>query len=240
MRILGIDSSCSAATVAVLNDRTLEMEIYINHKLQHSVMLFPMIEDMLQKLEITIDDIDAVAVSGGPGSFTGLRIGVASAKGIAQGGNKKFVGISSLDAMAFQQSGFEGIICPIMDALRENVYTALYKGNGVPPCEPERISDYMALHIDELLEKLSAEDRKVIFCGDGLPLHEGRIKEKLGDRAFFAPANSSMPRASSIAELAAYRLSRGDADDIHTFSPIYLRESQAEREYRRKHGGSCE
>jgi len=239
MRILGIDSSCSAATVAVQNDRTLEMEIYINHKLQHSVMLFPMIEDMLEKLEITIDDIDAIAVSGGPGSFTGLRIGVASAKGIAQGGNKQFVGISSLDAMAFQQSGFKGIICPIMDALRENVYTALYKGNGTPG-EPERFSDYMALHIDELLEKLLAENEKVIFCGDALHLHEDRIKEKLGDMAFFAPANSSMPRASSIAELAAYRLGRGEADDIHTFSPIYLRESQAEREYHRKHGGSNE
>lgn len=239
MRILGIDSSCSAATVAILNDRTLEMEIYINHKLQHSVMLFPMIEDMLEKLEITIDDIDAVAVSGGPGSFTGLRIGVASAKGIAQGGNKRFVGISSLDAMAFQQSCFNGIICPIMDALRENVYTAFYKTNGTL-CEPERVSDYMALHIDELLERLSSENEKVMFCGDGVHLHENRIKEKLGDRAFFASANSLMPRASSIAELAACRLSRGEADDIHTFSPIYLRESQAEREYERKHGVSHE
>lgn len=240
MRILGIDSSCSSATVAVLNDRVLEMEIYINHKLQHSVMLFPMIQDMLEKLEITIDDIDAVAVSGGPGSFTGLRIGVASAKGIAQGGNKHFIGISSLDAMAFQQSGFKGIICPIMDALRDNVYTALYKGTLLTSAEPARISDYMALHIDELLEKLSAENERVIFCGDGVHLHENRIKEKLGDMAYFASANSSMPRASSIAELAAYRLSRGEADDIHTFSPIYLRESQAEREYERKHGVSHE
>jgi tRNA threonylcarbamoyl adenosine modification protein YeaZ len=238
MRILGIDSSCSAATVAMLNDGILEMEIYINHKLQHSVMLFPMIEDMLKELEITVDDIDAVAVSGGPGSFTGLRIGVASAKGIAQGGSKDFIGISSLDAMAFQQLGFEGIICPIMDALRDNVYTAMYK--GTPSGEPERLGDYMALHIDELLEQLLSGDEKVIFCGDALHIHAERIRKKLGDKAFFAPSNSSMPRASSIAELAAYRLSRGEKDDIHTFSPIYLRKSQAEREYDKKHGGSCE
>lgn len=239
MRILGIDSSCSAATVAMLNDGVLDMEIYINHKMQHSVMLFPMIEDMMKELEIEIDDIDAIAVSGGPGSFTGLRIGVASAKGIAQGGNKSFIGISSLDAMAFQQPGFEGIICPIMDALRDNVYTALYKGAPTTG-EPERLGDYIALHIDELLEQLSCRNERVIFCGDAVLIHKERILKKLGNKAFFAPANSSMPRASSIAELAAYRLSRGEKDDIHTFSPIYLRKSQAEREYERKHGGSCE
>ena len=237
MRILGIDSSCSAATVAILNDGMLEMEIFLNHKLQHSVVLFPMIEDMMNRLEITIDDIDAIAVSGGPGSFTGLRIGVASAKGIAQGGNKEFIGVSSLDAMAFQQVGFDGTICPIMDALRDNVYAAFYKGR---PGEPERKRDYMALHIDELLDKLSSGGERVIFCGDALPLHKARIKECLGDRAFFAPSNSSLPRASSIAELAMLRLSRGEKDDIHTFSPIYIRKSQAEREYERKHGGSGE
>lgn len=99
MRVLGIDSSCSAASVAVVNDGMLEMEIFLSHKLQHSVVLFPMIQDMLQKLEITVDDLDAVAVSGGPGSFTGLRIGAASAKGICQGAKKKFIGVSSLDAI---------------------------------------------------------------------------------------------------------------------------------------------
>ena len=237
MRILGIDSSCSVATVAILKDGMLEMEIYLNHKLQHSVVLFPMIEDMLSKLEITVDDIDAVAVSGGPGSFTGLRIGVASAKGIAQGGNKDFIGISSLDAMAFQQTGFDGIICPIMDALRDNVYTALYRRGEV---EPQRLGEYMALHVDELLGQLSCRNEKVMFCGDALPIHKERIKECLGERAFFAPANASLPRASSIAELALCRLGTGEKDDIHTFSPIYLRKSQAEREYEKKHGGACE
>ncbi|EYE89573.1 glycoprotease [Fervidicella metallireducens AeB] len=233
MRILAIDSSSSAATVAVLDDDKLQSEIFLNHKLQHSTVLFPMIEEILKMLDLTINDIDAVAVSGGPGSFTGLRIGVAAAKGIAQGGNKKFLGISSLDAIAFQQVGFEGIICPIMDALRDNVYTAFYTWQNR---ELYKISDYQALHIDEVMDSLKDRTEKIIFCGDAVELHKGKIIEKLQDRAGFAPFSTRMPRASSIAELAKIRLSKGEVDNIYTYSPIYLRKSQAEREYERKMG----
>lgn len=237
MRILSIDSSGSCATVAVLRDEKLEAEIFLNHKMQHSVVLFPMIERVLEMLELKIEDIDAVAVSGGPGSFTGLRIGVAAAKGIAQGGNKKFIGVSSLDAMAFQQIGFKGIICPIMDALRDNVYTALYT---FEMGELFKIDDYDALHMDELLSKLKDRDENVMFCGDAVSMHRDRIINALGDRAFFAPLSTNMPRAASIGEIALKRLKDGQEDDIYTYSPIYLRKSQAEREYERKQGVSCE
>lgn len=233
MRILAIDSSSSAATVAVLDDDKLQSEIFLNHKLQHSTVLFPMIEEALKMLDLTINDIDVVAVSGGPGSFTGLRIGVAAAKGLAQGGNKKFLGISSLDAIAFQQVGFDGIVCPIMDALRDNVYTAFYTWqNG----ELYKISDYQALHIDEVLDSLKGRTEKIIFCGDAVELHKSKIIDKLQERAVFAPISTRMPRASSIAELAKIRLSKGEEDNIYTYSPIYLRKSQAEREYERKMG----
>ncbi|WDU82546.1 tRNA (adenosine(37)-N6)-threonylcarbamoyltransferase complex dimerization subunit type 1 TsaB [Caloramator sp. Dgby_cultured_2] len=130
MRVLAIESSSFVASVAIVTEEKVEGEIFINNKLQHSVLLFPLIEDMFKTLDLSVDDIDAVAVSGGPGSFTGLRIGVAAAKGIAQGKNLKFIGVSSLDAMAFMQVGFDGIIVPIMDALRDNVYTALYRFEG--------------------------------------------------------------------------------------------------------------
>lgn len=238
MRVLGIDSSCSAASVAVVNDGMLEMEIFLSHKLQHSVVLFPMIQDMLQKLEITVDDLDAVAVSGGPGSFTGLRIGAASAKGICQGAKKKFIGVSSLDAMAYQQYGFDGIICPIMDALRDNVYTGLFR---FEKGELVKVKDYDALHIDDLLKVLGEyENEKIMFCGDGVRLQRDKIQECLKDRACFAAMNDNMPRASSIAELGLMRLNQGQEDDIYNYVPIYLRKSQAEREYERKQAAISE
>lgn len=233
MRILGIDTSCSAATAAILSDEKLEAEIFLNHKMQHSVILFPMIEKMLNMLQIKIQDIDAVAVSGGPGSFTGLRIGVSAAKGIVQGGNKKFVAVSSLDAIAFQQVGFDGIICPMLDALRDNVYTRLFSWQSG---ELFNLYDYDALHIDELLKRLSGRNERVMFCGDAVKMHRERIIEKLGERALFAPLSTAMPRAASIAELGRIKLQRGMEDDIYTYSPIYIRKSQAEREYDRKIG----
>lgn len=233
MKILAIDASCSSASCAILNDDKLEVEIFLNHKLQHSVILFPMIEQVLQMIDITIDDIDAVAVSGGPGSFTGIRIGVATAKGIVQGGNKKFAAISSLDAMAFQQVNFNGIVCPIMDALRDNIYTALYTTeNG----KLNKIYDYNALHIDELIATLQARNEAVMFCGDAALVHRTRLIEGLGNKAHFSTLSLAMPRASSIAELALIKFNEGQEDNIFTFSPLYLRKSQAEREYESKHG----
>lgn len=231
MRVLAIDSSCSAATCAVVSDKKVEAQIYMNDKLQHSVVLFPMIEEILKMLDITIDDIDGVAVSGGPGSFTGLRIGVSAAKGIAQGGNKKFIGISSLDAMAFQQVGFDGIICPIMDALRDNVYTSLYIWKDSNLC---KIADYQAVHIDELIDKLQSMGDKVIFCGDAACNHKEKIIDKLKDKAHFAPLISTMPSAASIGELAILRFNEGIEDNIYTYSPIYIRKSQAERELEKR------
>lgn len=237
MRILGIDTSCSAASCAILSENKLEAEIFINHKLLHSIVLFPMIEKVLSMVELTIADIDGVAVSGGPGSFTGIRIGVSAAKGIVQGGNKRFAAISSLDAMAYQQFGFEGIICPLMDALRDNVYTALYNFQNK---KLNRISDYRALHIEELLEEFISSDSKVIFCGDGVELHRNIITEKLGTRSFFSTPTLTLPRASAIAELAMEKFNAGLEDNIFTYSPIYLRKPQAEREYEKRHGGSHE
>src|SRR3712207_4927086 len=126
MKILSIDSSTSSASCAILEDNKLLGEITLNDKKQHSVILMPLIDSLLKDLKLTINDIDAFAVSSGPGSFTGLRIGIATVKGLADGTGKPFVGISSLDGLAFNLAYSSGIICPIIDALRDNVYTALY------------------------------------------------------------------------------------------------------------------
>lgn len=233
MRVLALETSTTTAAAAVMSDEKLEAEICMDNRLQHSVVLFPMIEKLLSMLSIDIKDIDAVAVSGGPGSFTGLRIGVAAAKGIAQGGNKKFIAVSSLDAIAYQHIDFDGIICPVLDALRDNVYTAVYTAkDGELAVE----MDYTALHIDELIEKLKEDGRKVMFCGDCLDLHRDRLMASLGEKYCESSLISRMPRAGSIAELGLRRLSKGQEDDIYTYAPIYLRKSQAEREYERKTG----
>lgn len=236
MRILGIETSGSAASCAILNDEKLEGEIYLNHKLQHSVILFPMIQKLLDEVEICMDDVDAVAVSGGPGSFTGLRIGVAAAKGIAQGGNKKFCAISSLDAMAFQAAQFNGIICPIVDALREDVYTAFYTWQEG---ELFKTKDYDVLNIDELLQILYEKTENIIFCGDAVQKYKNKIEKKLENRVCFQPLSYSLPKASSLAELAKIKIEKGMDDDIYTYSPIYIRKSQAEREYEKKNGKSA-
>lgn len=233
MRILAIDTSTSAASCAVMSDGKLEGEVFFNHKLHHSVLLFPMIEEVLERVEITMDDIDVVAVGGGPGSFTGLRIGVAAAKGLSIGGNKNFIGISALDAMAFEFFGFKGIICPMMDALRENIYTTLYRWeNG----KLIKLIDYNAVHIDELIETLLGYEGEIIFTGDCINTHRAVLMEKLSTRVNFAQLSRTMPRASAIAELAYLRAMEKDYDDINTFSPVYLRKPQAEREYEKKHG----
>ncbi len=233
MRVIAIETSGTVASVSVVNDKKVECEFFLNNKLQHSTVLFPIIENVLNSLGIKINDLDGVAVSGGPGSFTGLRIGVATGKGLVQGSNRKFIGISTLDTLAYQNSSFDYLMCPIMDALHDNVYTALYtlKENDV-----EKVLDYDAIHIDELLEKLKSYNKKIIFEGDACIMHKEKIKEVLKDMAVFSLPMNNMPRASTLGVLAVERLSKGIEDSIFTFSPIYIRKSQAEREYEAKMG----
>ena len=149
MITLAIDSSSKVATAALIKDDTLLGEITLNDKKEHSVILMTIIQDLLKFHKLDVNDIDGYVVSKGPGSFTGLRIGMATIKGLSFGSNKPYVSISSLDALAYSVSAFDGIICPIMDALRDSVYTCLYKSsyNSL-----EKLTDYSALDLDELIE----------------------------------------------------------------------------------------
>ena len=229
MIVLSVDSSSKVATVAILKDDVLLGEYILNDKREHSVILMPLIETLLKECNLTIDDIDGYVVSKGPGSFTGLRIGMATVKGMSFGNNKPYISISSLDALAYNLISFNGIICPIMDALRENVYTALYKNNND---SLEKIMDYTALDIDELVNLLKSKNEEVIFVGDGLYKHKKYICDNF-PKAHFAPVHLNIIRASSLGELGLNLLRNGICDDSNS-APIYLKKPQAERELERR------
>lgn len=225
MRILSIDSSSKVATAAIVNEDGLIAEYTLNNKAEHSVLIMEMIDTMLKSSNLTIDDIDGFAVSKGPGSFTGLRIGMATIKGLSFGSDKPYVSISTLDALAYSLLNFDGIICPIMDALRDSVYTGLYKNNnGVL----ETILDPSALDLEELITLLKEKNEKVIFTGDGLIKHKSYLKENL-ENSYFPPNHLSVIRASSLGELGLIELINGNYDDPNS-SPFYLKKPQAQRE----------
>lgn len=232
MRILSIDSATEAASCAVIDDNKLLGEITINHKKQHSVVLMPIVDDLLKNLHLSIEDIDGFVVCKGPGSFTGLRIGMSMIKGLSQGTSKPFVAISSLDALAYNLAYTEGIICPILDALRDNVYTAIYSFQGDKLI---RLTEYTLLHIEELIEMLNKYDKPVTFLGDASDKFRQQLKDCLKTVAF-APKHLNLVRASSLGELGLNLLSAGVNDDLYTSSPIYLRRPQAEREYDKRMG----
>jgi tRNA threonylcarbamoyladenosine biosynthesis protein TsaB len=230
MIVLSIDSATESASCAVLDNEKLLGEVSLNNKKQHSVVLMPLLDNLLKNLQLTTKDIDGYVVSKGPGSFTGLRIGMSMIKGLSQGSNKPFVSVSSLDALAYNMAYTEGIICPILDALRDNVYTALYTFNNG---SLTRNTDYMALHIDELIELLKEKDVPVNFIGDALDKFRARLQESIKE-VYFAPKHLNLVRASSLGELGLKLLEEGIYDDLYTSAPIYLRKPQAEREYDKK------
>ncbi|WP_373897972.1 tRNA (adenosine(37)-N6)-threonylcarbamoyltransferase complex dimerization subunit type 1 TsaB [Haloimpatiens sp. FM7315] len=230
MKILSIDSATEVATCSIIDENKVLGEISYNYKKQHSVILMPMIDELLENTGLSIDSIDAFACSKGPGSFTGLRIGMATLKGLCQGLDKPLISVSTLDALANNMAYTEGVVCPILDALRDNVYTALYefKNNKL-----ERISEYKIINIDELINSLESLDKNVIFIGNGLDKFENKIKNTLSN-AVFAPTHLNIVSSSSLGSLAIDLLKKGKKENLLSCSPMYLRKSQAEREYDKK------
>lgn len=244
MIILAVDSSSKVATVALMKDEKLLGEITLNDKKEHSVILMNIIEDLLKNNNITVSDIDGYVVSKGPGSFTGLRIGMATIKGLSFGSGKPYISVSSLDALAFSAANFDGIICPIMDALRNSVYTSLYKSStkysksadtnskNESSVTLERLLDYSALDIDELVELIKAKNEKVIFIGDGVDKYKDYLIENCPN-CYFTPNHLNLVRASSLGELGSILLKNGTFDDPNS-APFYLKKPQAEREYEQR------
>lgn len=227
MRILALDSSGLVASVAVVEEDNLIAEYTIHHKKTHSQTLLPMLDEVAKMTELDTASIDAIAVAAGPGSFTGLRIGSATAKGLAYAWEKPIVEVPTVEAIAYNVCYCDRIICPIMDARRNQVYTGIYQWteDGFQIIEKQ-----MAISIDELLEKLQGLAGRVLFLGDGVPVFRDTICQGIGGRASFAPPHMLRQRAGAVAVRAMEYYRQGKMADAVTHKPEYLRLSQAERE----------
>lgn len=232
MKVLAIDTSSMSATCAIMDDDKLLVEYTLNHKLTHSQKIMPIIKEAFDSCGLKPEDIDIFAVAKGPGSFTGLRIGVATINGLAQATNKKVVGVSTLDALAFNLPYCGGIIVPVMDAKRDRVFTGIYKWTGG---NLHIIKEQTVLEVKELIDILIERPEKIVFAGDGTLVYKDAFSEALGEKAIFAPRSVNMARASSVAELAMAKAIEGKTESFFELVPDYLRESQAQREYNEKH-----
>ena len=227
MRILGIESSSLVASAAIYEDGITMAEYTVDFKMTHSQTLLPMIDEMVKLVGIDLDTIDAIAVSGGPGSFTGLRIGSATAKGLGLALNKPLIHVPTLDATAYNLFGASGLICPIMDARRNQVYTGVY-------CYTDHRLDTVweqdTMSIEALAEGLNCLDHEVIFLGDGVAVYREKLQELLTIPFSFAPAHVNRQRAAAVAALAEVYYKEGKIQTAEEHEPEYLRKSQAERE----------
>ncbi len=233
MLIFGIDTCCMAATAALVDEKVLLAQTVVNHGKTHSQMMMPQVEEMFKLCGIDPKSVDAFAAAVGPGSFTGVRIGVATAKAMAQAAQKPCVAVSTLEALAYSSRYFAGIIAPILDARRNQVYNALFdckKGNAT------RMTPDRALALSELLEELKELNRDVIFMGDGTLVFEGEIRKTLGERAFFAPKTTRMNLAGAVAEIGLEKFKAGETVAYGELVPEYVRLSQAEQDRLKKLG----
>lgn len=229
MKILSIDTTGAVASVAIVDETKTIAEFTINHEKTHSQTIMPMIEYMINIIDIELSSIDYIACSNGPGSFTGLRIGAATAKGLAHGLNKQIVPVPTLDSLAYNIVGTDKLIVPIMDARRNQVYTAFYMWNNG---KLERKIEYIAENIENVLDMISEYKKDVIFLGDGVGVHKNTLINSNRNYSF-APVNINMQRASTVGMIALDYAKDNKAVDYTQFDIFYLRKSQAEREYER-------
>lgn len=247
MKILALDSSGLVASVALAEDDNLIAEYTIQYKKTHSQTLLPMLEEIRNMVELDLSTVDAIAVAAEPGSFTGLRIGSATAKGLAFAMEKPIVSVPALEGLAYQMYGTDAVVCPIMDARRSQVYTGIYEfissgcesgaasvvGNlplGEHAYDMRVIKGQCAVFFDEIAEELNRIGRKVVFVGDGIPVFKERMKEVLQVPYTLAPAHRNRQSAACIAALGSVYYKQGKSVNGDRFVSEYMRLSQAERE----------
>ena len=244
MIIFAMDTSAAAASCALLEDDRPIAQFYTDAHLTHSQTIMPMVESLLSCSHMTIQQVDLFAASVGPGSFTGLRIGVAAVKGMAQVLDKPCIAVSALEGLAYNLCGPDAIVCPIMDARRGQVYTGIYEfcGNELVVLE-----DQMAISIEELGDHLKKYDKRIIFLGDGVPVFRARLTDeilaeeiKAGRDIQFAPANMNRQRAASVGTLGLRYYAAGKTETAMEHEPDYLRLSQAERERKEREAKSIQ
>ena len=233
MKILALDSSGLVASVAVVEDDNMLAEYTVNYKKTHSQTLLPMLDEICRMIELDLEEMDAIAVSAGPGSFTGLRIGSATAKGLGLALKKPLIGVPTVDALAYNLYDAEGVVCPIMDARRNQVYTGIYEFCNH---EMEIIKKQSAMDVKDLVEELNALGKPVIFLGDGVPVYRKVLEEQMQVPYSFAPAHLNKQRAGAVASLGAKYFAEGKVQTAVEHQPDYLRVSQAERERAEREG----
>ena len=211
MKILALDSSGLVASAAIVEDDVLIAEYTTDYKKTHSQTLLPMLDEIRQMIDLELHTIDAIAISAGPGSFTGLRIGAATAKGLGLALKKPLIHIPTVDGLAYNLCYTDRIICPIMDARRNQVYTGIYQMDGD---KLQVLEAQMAVEIDELAKKLCTYGKPVIFLGDGVPVHKDRLEKELmtNHDIAFAPAHMNQQRAAAVGMLGIQYYKEGKTE----------------------------
>ncbi len=232
MKVLGIDSSGMTATAAILTEDELLAEISVNHKKTHSETLLPMVSELMQMTELSPADMDVLAVAAGPGSFTGLRIGAATIKGLGLALDKPVAAVPTLMALAWNAAASSGVVCPMMDARRNEVYAAAYRMPG-PGAEhsalPEELIPGEALPAAEMAERLNNLGEPVLLLGDGADATKDILVSRLTVPYRFAPVHMNRQRAASVAALGVIFAEKEMLVNVDDFEPVYFRKSQAER-----------
>ena len=239
MKVLAIESSGLTASVAVVEETRTVAEYTVDYKKTHSQTLLPMIDEVVRMTDLDLAEIDAIAVSGGPGSFTGLRIGSATAKGLGLALDKPLIHVPTVDGLAYQVYGCGDIICPIMDARRNQVYTGIYtfsasagKKEGTREVDPvfQVLRMQMAIAVEDLIRRLNNYNRPVVFLGDGVPVYREMLSAGLKVPYSFAPSYMNRQRAAVVGALGIRYYQAGKYETAMEHQPEYLRQSQAERE----------
>lgn len=241
VKILALDSSGLVASVALMEDDNLIAEYTVQYKKTHSQTLLPMLKEISRMVELDLSTVDAIAVAAGPGSFTGLRIGSATAKGLAFALNKPIVPVPTVDGLAYQMYGAQALVCPIMDARRSQVYTGIYEFVSIPAdqyiYDMNVIKEQCAVSFDEIAADLNRIGRHVIFLGDGVPVFQERMAQILQVAYTLAPAHRARQSAAAVAALGSLYYAQGRMESGAEHAPVYLRLSQAEREQVEKERG---
>lgn len=235
MKIIAIDSSGLVASVAIATEDTIIAEYTMDYKKTHSQTLLPMLDEISKAIELDMQSIDAIAVSAGPGSFTGLRIGSATAKGLALALQKPIIAVPTVETLCMNVWGTADVVCPIMDARRNQVYTGYYDFDEVGRLNV--IKSQFAEDIHVVISELNEIGRSVVFLGDGVPVYKDVIEQEANIKYRLAPSHMAKQRAGSLAVRAFDYIQEGNVQKASEHAPIYLRMSQAERERAEKLNG---
>ncbi|MGL5714105.1 MAG: tRNA (adenosine(37)-N6)-threonylcarbamoyltransferase complex dimerization subunit type 1 TsaB [Paraclostridium sp.] len=230
MKILGIDTSTNSTSICVIEDDKLICEYTVNTKKTHSQKLMVMLESMIKESDLTIKDIDAIAICIGPGSFTGLRISMATVKAISQVRNLPIIAVDSLESLAFNMNHCEKTICSILDAQKNQVYTAKYIfENG----ELKTLEEIKVSKIDDLIEEISNSNEEFILVGEAVSIYKDKLVQV--KNILLASPSNNVSKASSLCVLGAIKYKNNiDVHDCYTVNPVYIRKSQAEVQYDEK------